>query len=85
MQCLNTVTKFIFCRFLDRLNEVVSAVSFLKLLNFPFLICMTAFQMTQVSLNKCLVSLLVEIPYIGWVQNKIRVGVESGRHRLLGS
>jgi len=65
MQCLSTVTKLIFFRFLDQLNEVVSAVSFLKLLNFPFLICMTGFQMTQVSLKGCIVSLLVESSCIG--------------------
>ncbi|XP_023723776.1 uncharacterized protein LOC111873355 isoform X2 [Cryptotermes secundus] len=34
-------------RFVDHLNKIVSLVTFLKVLNFPLLLCMTGFQMMQ--------------------------------------
>jgi len=33
------------------LNEVLSVATFLKIVNVPFLICMTGFQMTQVTFH----------------------------------
>jgi hypothetical protein len=46
----NTVTIFISCSFVDYLNKTLSVITFFKVLTFPFLLCMTGFQMVQVTL-----------------------------------
>jgi hypothetical protein len=71
------------CRFVEHLNEMVSLATFLKILNFPLLLCMTGFQMTQVKLYVAHVSQPYRPPWpvTGIALPYFNIGYERMSHR----
>jgi hypothetical protein len=66
----DTVTIFISFRFVESLNEILSTVTFLKILTFPILLCMNRFQMMQVNLCTILHKIITLVCAYLFIHNK---------------